>query len=110
MFKPSCLVRGLNMTHANRTEIQIKQVFFQMQRFGSINRYEAAAIGVCALPARMQDLECIGLRYRYRDENNVADEHGISHQRIRRYFIDWEKMTPEAVKIFAGWGDDNDKK
>ncbi|BCV46117.1 helix-turn-helix domain-containing protein [Shewanella algae] len=98
------------VVQAKSTDAQIRQVFFQMQRCGSINRYEAAAIGVCALPPRVRELKDLGLCFRHRDEQNVADEHGILHHRIRRYFIDWEKMTPEAVKIFAGWGDDNDKK
>ncbi|HDS1206065.1 helix-turn-helix domain-containing protein [Shewanella algae] len=96
------------MVQAKSTDAQIRQVFFQMQRCGSINRYEAAAIGVCALPPRVRELKDLGLCFRHRDEHNVADEHGILHQRIRRYFIDWESMTSEAITLFSGWCYGND--
>lgn len=88
---------------APNTPTQKRKIFKYMVREGSINRYEAAAIGVCSLPARVQNLEEKGFRYRYVDQDDIADEHGLLHDGIRRYFIDWERMTPEARAYFVGW-------
>ncbi len=93
----------LRPKHAQSAAIQSRKVFKFMLAEGSINRYEADRLGVCHLAARVQDLERKGLIYRYRDESGVLDFHGIMHDKIRRYFIDWEKMTPEARAYFGGW-------
>ena len=74
-----------------------------MHRNGSINRYEADQIGVCHLAARVQNLEERGLVYNHIDENGIKDFHGISHNGIRRYVIDWKRMTHEAVSNFMRW-------
>jgi len=74
-----------------------------MIKNGSINRYEADQIGVCHLAARVQNLEELGLEYKYSDENGVADFHGILHNGIRRYLVDWDKMTSKSKEFFAGW-------
>jgi hypothetical protein len=92
------------LKHAQSSEIQIRQVFRYMQQRGSINRYDAEKIGICHLAARVQDLEEIGLEYKFCDENTVTDFHGIVHDGIRRYFIDWARMTPKAKATFARWG------
>ncbi|KKO45393.1 hypothetical protein WG68_10070 [Arsukibacterium ikkense] len=89
--------------YAQSAEIQARKIFKYMLVTGSINRYEADQIGVCHLAARVQDLEEKGFLYRYQDENGVADFHGIKHDKIRRYFIDWENMTPTARAYFVGW-------
>ena len=91
------------LKYAQSSEIQIRQVFKYIQQNGSINRYEADEIGICHLAARVQNLEELGLRYKYFDENSVEDFHGILHNGIRRYFIDWDRMTPKAKMFFAGW-------
>lgn len=88
---------------AQKNSTQKRKIFKYMVREESINRYEAAAIGVCSLPSRVQDLEDKGFVYRFVDQDNIADEHGILHDGIRRYFIDWERMTPEARAYFVGW-------
>lgn len=93
----------LRQQYAQSADIQARKVFKFMLAKGSINRYEADQLGICHLAARVQDLECKGFIYRYQDENGVADFHGIKHDKIRRYFIDWESMTPEKRAFFLRW-------
>lgn len=88
---------------AQSSEAQARKAFKYMFMTGSINRYEADRLGICYLAARVQDLEQKGFRYRYQDENGVADFHGITHDKIRRYFIDWQSISPEARAYFVGW-------
>jgi ribosomal protein S8 len=92
------------LKHAQKTNIQTQKVFNHMQKYGSINRYEADEIGVCSLAARVQNLEELGLVYNHIDENDIMDFHGISHNGIRRYVIDWQRMTPKAVDYFLRCG------
>lgn len=93
----------LRQKHAQSSEIQARKVFKHMLAMGSINRYEADQLGICHLAARVQDLEEKGFLYRYQDENGVADFHGIKHDKIRRYFIDWDGMTQESRAFLLRW-------
>jgi hypothetical protein len=93
----------LQTKRAKCTQTQIRQVFKYMHNRGSINRYEADQIGVCGLAPRIKDLEerdAFFIRY---DENNIADFHGTLHNGIRRYSIDWKRMSDEATAYFKEW-------
>jgi hypothetical protein len=92
--------------HEQSTENQIRKVYKHIDQYGSINRYEADEIGICHLAARVQDLEARGLVYKHIDENEVEDFHGITHNGIRRYFIDWKQMKPEVVEYFERLSND----
>ena len=82
-------------------EIQTLKVARYMNEFGSINRYEADFIGVCHLAARIKELKERGLIIDCVDEDGVEDFHKLKHNGIRRYFINWQKMTPEKIKYFT---------
>ena len=61
---------------------------------GSINRYEADAIGVCSLAARIKDLRYRG--FEIKDKRETAlDTYGLEHKRISRYWFDYKTMTEE---------------
>lgn len=95
-----------NAQYAKSVITQTRIVYNYMRQQGSINRYEADQNGVCHLAARVQNLEELGLVYKHIDENDVKDFHGIAHNGIRRYFIDWKQMEPEAIEYFNGWSHD----
>ena len=62
----------------------------------SINRYEADAIGVCHLAARVKELKYKGIAFDWLDET-VFDPHGIEHDLIRRYWFDYKPMNQEQI-------------
>ncbi len=86
---------------AFNAEIQEIKVARYMNEFGSINRYEADYIGVCHLAARINELKERGLKVGHIDENDVEDFHKIKHNGIRRYFIEWAQMEPNAIELFT---------
>jgi len=86
---------------AYSAEIQTIKVVKFMNEFGSINRYEADYIGVCHLAARIKELKERGLECLHIDENNIKDFHDIEHDGIRRYFIDWQKMSENSQQLFT---------
>lgn len=59
-----------------------------IQQNGSINHYEAGAIGVCNLPARIYELKGKGGEFTWVDEI-TKDPHGVEYKRIRRYCLDY---------------------
>tara|TARA_R110000851_G_scaffold126158_2_gene257432 strand:- start:2270 stop:2578 length:309 start_codon:yes stop_codon:yes gene_type:complete len=92
------------MSKSNRAysaEIQAIKVLKFMDEFGSINRYEADYIGVCHLAARIKELKERGLECLLVDENNVKDFHETEHNGIRRYFINWQNMSENAIQLFT---------
>lgn len=95
-----------NQKKAHGTETQVIIVYKYMIKHGPINRYNADELGVCHLAARIKGLEEKGFAIGRFDENNVADFHGVLHDGIRRYFIDWGRSTPEAVEYFARLSND----
>lgn len=64
----------------------------------SINRYEADAIGVCHLAARVKELKYKGIIFGWLDET-VFDPHGIVHDRVRRYWFHYNAMNQEQIEI-----------
>lgn len=63
---------------------------------GSINRYEADAIGVCHLAARIKELKYKGFPFNWIDQI-TTDLHGIEHHGIRRY--SFAQMTGEEITL-----------
>lgn len=64
---------------------------------GSVNRYDADAIGVCHLAARIKELKYKGIIFNWLDET-VFDPHGIEHDRVRRYWFDYKAMNKEEIE------------
>ena len=63
----------------------------------SINRYEADAIGVCHLAARIKELKDKGIKFDWIDQL-VNDPHGIEHKGVRRYWFDYGAMTQLQIE------------
>ena len=70
--------------HAKSTLSQQVIVAKHILACGSINRYEADALGVCHLAARIKELKHKGFKFNWIDQI-TTDLHGIEHQGIRRY-------------------------
>lgn len=64
---------------------------------GSINRYEAEALGVCHLAARIYELKEKGIKFNWIDQP-VNDPHNIKHEGIRRYSFNYGAMTQEQIE------------
>lgn len=88
--------------HALSASNQQKIVVKYITQNGSANRYEADAIGVCHLAARIKELKYKGITFSVIDET-VTDPHEIVHKRVRRYSIDWKSISPEATEYFKEW-------
>ncbi len=86
---------------ASSADVQAIQVFHYTNEHGSINRYDAEEVGVCHLATRIIELKDLGVVFDYIDENNIEDRCGYEHNGIRRYFINWQKMSPEAIQYFT---------
>ncbi|WP_016954925.1 helix-turn-helix domain-containing protein [Catenovulum agarivorans] len=67
-------------------------------KHGSINRYEADAIGVCHLAARIKELKYKGFPFGWIDQQ-VIDPHGIKHNGVRRYWFNLSVMTDEQKQL-----------
>ena len=65
-------------------------------KHGSINRYEADAIGVCSLAPRINELKNKGFVFDWIDQI-VLDPHGTEHKGVRRYWFDYSAMTQEQI-------------
>lgn len=68
-----------------------------INKYGSINRYDADAIGVCHLAARVYELKDKGFKISSISEL-ATDPHGIDHKGISRYWFDYKAMTQEQIE------------
>lgn len=83
------------------SKAQAIQVFLYMNELGSINRYEADAdLAVCGLAPRIFELKEDGLKI-IDIKETVMDTNGVLHRGIKRYFIDWQSMSPQAIQHFS---------
>mgnify|MGYP001261074105 CR=1 FL=1 len=78
---------------ANNQQIIIAKY---ITKYGSVNRYEADAIGVCHLAARVYELKGKGFKISSISEL-ATDPHGIDHKGISRYWFDYKAMTKEQI-------------
>lgn len=79
---------------ANNQQIIIAKY---ITKYGSVNRYDADAIGVCHLAARIKELKYKGIIFNWVDEK-VFDPHGIEHDRVRRYSFKYKAMNKEEIE------------
>ncbi|MBH0026088.1 hypothetical protein I6F53_03735 [Pseudoalteromonas sp. SWN29] len=76
------------------------QVAKYINNHGSINRYEADAIGICHLAPRINALKRRGINFHWINQI-IIDSNDFEHKGIRRYWFDYEKMTKEQIETLT---------